>query len=426
MEGVGLIRALKFAKYLPEYGWEPLILTVNGPSEKKSSGLEVPEGIRVFRTEYRDVMGEVKKWFRFKKIHTDGKKNERTTGHTKPGIPSFAAEMLSMPDEHIGWYKFAVAQGAKVISEERVDAIFSTSPPETAHLVARRLKASSGRPWIADLRDLWSDDHFRKRSRLKRAILRFMERSVLKDADYLTTVSEPWARMLGSSTGRAKDAIKVIGNGYDEADFKDVPYARNDRLTISYTGKLHKKHQRISVFLDAVKGLLEEGLIDRNRLRLKFYVSGYDKPDIKTMAKSYDMSDVIMELDTVDYAKSLEVQRSSDALLLVQWQGEGKEGWYSAKVYDYLGARRPILALAEKGGIIEKLISRTSSGFVAYNADIMKRSLVALYDDFVKNGHVEYRGDERAISGCTRKTRTGELAELLDVACKRTQDRGSA
>jgi len=418
MGGVGFIRASKFAKYLPSYGWEPVILTVR-------PGLrgELPEegslqGIRVHRTEYRDVVGEVRKAFAFKtRLAKDGPAaGHAEAGHNAGGnrVTSFIREIVTMPDDQIGWLKFAVEEGKRVMDEERIDLVFSTSPPETAHLIARSLKRYRRTPWIADMRDLWSDDHFRRRTLFKKLVLKTIEANVLKDADKIITVSEPWADKLRSSSLRDASRIEVIENGFDEEDFNGASYYGNNKFTITYSGKLHKDHQDIGQFLLVLKDLIEEGRIDRRMIEIKFHVLGYDRPDITAAAESLGIGDVVKELGPVPYLESLRIQRSSDVLLFVQWRGEGDDGWYSGKLYDYIGSRRPILALARNGGIIEDLIRRTASGTIAHDREAIRSFLLRSYGEHLKNGRVAFGGDEAEIVKQSRKIRTAKLASLFD------------
>lgn len=376
-EGIGLMRALKFAKYLPSYGWEPVVLTVGikngvvGPEEKD---------IKVYRTE---------------------------------ALNRLARGLIAMPDEQIGWYKNAVEEGKKILSDEPIDLVFSTSPPETAHLVARTLKRYRNLPWVADLRDLWADDHFRKRHPLKRAILRVMEKVILKYADLILTVSDPWARKLAASLG-AEGKVKVVENGYDEEDFSGVDYKGNEKLMLVYTGKLHKEHQPIDNFLKALRELIDEKRIDPKKIEVRFYVFGYDKPDVNSLAALHGLDGIVAEFPRVRYHESSRIQRRSDALLFVQWQGRGKDGWYSAKLYDYIGARRPILALAERGGIIEDLISRTASGVIAKGHAELKEAILTLYLEHEGKCGIGYNGNEKEILKNTRSQRAEELAGFFD------------
>lgn len=417
MSGVGLFRALKFAKYLPEFGWDPVILTVKvGPAEL-CRDLCYSSDIRVYRTDYRDLLSEVKSIFPKCRRSLEAPDRHVTAkianANIKSGaMASFVRELIAMPDEQRGWFKYGVAEGRKIIELEKADLIFSTSPPETVHLIARRLKRHLRTPWVADLRDLWADDNFRSRTLLKKTILKRMERAILRDADSVVTVSQPWADSLQSFLPEGR--VSVIENGFDEQDLGGVRYRGNEKFTITYAGKLHRIHQPVDIFFSAIKGLVDKGLMDRQKVLVNFYVFGFDKPDIRGIAERYGVSDMVSCHERVDYSSSLKIQRTSDILLFVQWQGPGGDGWYSAKLYDYIGSRRPILALASNGGVAGRLIDSTSSGIIADSENAIKEELLGLYREYCDTGLVAYHGNEKEIMKNTRRERAARLADLFD------------
>lgn len=418
MEGVGLIRVLKFSKYMQEFGWKPVVLTVKTPSKNADTGRSSNSGgIKVFRTDYRDVIGNIKEKFRrAAKGSADIVVQDENTAVKKKSaaLTSFVRDLIAMPDEQIGWYNFAVEEGRKIVPEENIDLIFSTSPPETSHLIARRLKKHFDIPWVADFRDLWSDDHYRERPLFKKMLLRSMEKRTLKDADAIITVSEPWAKKLGGDCPVRRGRISVIENGFDEEDFNAFRYEGNDKFTITYTGKLHSAYQDTEAFFRALSGLVREGRIDRNKIAVNFYLVGHRKPDINKICARHGLAGIVKDMGGIGYAPSLEAQRSSDLLLFVQWRGEGGDGWYSAKLYDYIGARRPILAMAEPGGIIDEMIKRTSSGVAADDDIGLKEAILKFYDEYIRAGQVRYEGSEKEIAKCTRRLRAEELAGLFN------------
>ena len=137
------------------------------------------------------------------------------------------------------------------------------------------------------------------------------------------------------------------------------------------------------------------------------------------MAAAHGLSDVVKGLGQVGYRESLRIQKNSDMLLFVQWKGEGNEGWYSAKIYDYIGSGRPILALANKGGIIDDIITRTSSGFITDNEYGIRQYIAKLYSEFSKNGFVRHDNNGAEVSKETRRLRAGSLAELFDSVSRK-------
>ncbi|MDD5421812.1 MAG: glycosyltransferase [Candidatus Omnitrophota bacterium] len=419
MEGIGLLRVLKFAQYLPLYGWEASILTVKTAADSSScdEGF-VQAGTKVFRSEYRDRAEDIRRIFRITKksglAHSGSSNRDPEKKRRKNTVPSFMRELITMPDGQIGWYPFAVQLGMEVLQKNRFDIVFSTSPPETAHLIARKMKKEYGIPWVADLRDLWADDHFRPRTIFKKVMLKFIERNTLRDADAVVTVSEPWARTLRTSLGKSCPDVKVITNAFDDNDFASMRYGRNKKFTISYTGKLHREYQRVDPFFKALRDLIAEGRIDRNKIFVDFFIMGYDKPDITAIAKMYGLSDVVRESAKVSYSESLKIQKASDALLLIQWIGKGGEGCHTAKLYDYLGARRPVIALTTRGGVMKDLVRATSCGAAVYGDHDLRESILGLYTEYVAKGYVDYTGNELEIQKHTRAIKAGELAGLFD------------
>lgn len=415
MEGVGVTRALKFAKYLPAYGWDVVVLTADHGTAREGDAdrIAAPAGVRVVKTGYKDILAGLKR-LAGRPAARPPQAAGLPVGAKRRKTPSLLRELVLMPDDQIGWYEFAVREGKRIMAGQRIDVLISTSPPETAHLVARRLKKECRVPWIADLRDLWSDDHFRPRLPVKRFLLRGMERRVLGDADRVITVSGPWADVLRRSLDACRGRVEVIENGFDDEDFGSPHGRRNDRFTIVYTGKLHEDAQPVTALFRVLRDLVREGRIDRRGIEVRFHILGYDKPDIAGMARSYGLEDVVCEREKVSYHESLRVQQAADVLLFVQWQGRNGDGWYSAKLYDYLGARRPILALGRRGGIIDELVTKTGSGTVAGDDAELGAALVRFYDEYRRTGQVLCRADDEEVSRHTRRVRAERLAGVCD------------
>ena len=393
--GVGVMRVMKFAKYLSGFGWEPVILTTDEsapgtPYRGEDAGIDMTS-IRVVRAGYKEALSF---------------------------LPFRAREHLLQPDTKRGWYGPAVDAGRKLFEREPADIIFSTSPPETCHMIARRLKKEFGVPWVADLRDLWSTCHFTRDSAVKRWPACFMERMILRDADISVTVSEGWAGDLAASSTLPRERIEVITNGYDESDFTDIPFKATPggKFTITYTGKLHEGRQDPAAFFEALRDCIKEGLIDRTRIELKFYVMGFRKADIRTLADSYGLTDVVKEYAPVGHREILAIQRASTALLFFQWHGA--PGWYSAKIFEYLGSRRPILAVTEKGSAVNRLIEELGAGIAACSKTELKKALAKWYGEYLAKGSIECRMDEELLKRYTRKEETRKLAGIFDQLVK--------
>ena len=157
--GIGSQRPYGLAKYLPSFGWAPIVLTPKLPGKP-------PDGLEVIQTDYNDIVASIKSVFGLnpeRTLHEQlGMVITKNYSHStlKSKIIKLIREILIFPDEQKGWYKFALKSAIEFLNKNRVDAIISSSYPVTAHLIAQRLKQKFGIPWVADLRDLWTQHHY--------------------------------------------------------------------------------------------------------------------------------------------------------------------------------------------------------------------------------------------------------------------------
>ena len=212
--GPGVQRVLKFAKYLPEFGWQPIILTVeNGeyPAIDESLLKEIPQGIKVYKTKSFEPFTIYRKFF-------SDKKNQpipvgilaQSGGSLKKRIANFIRLNFIIPDAKIGWKFSAVKEGQKIIDLEKPDLIFSSSPPPTTHLIAKTLAKRNKIKWIADLRDPWSKIHYYQNNRLAIAnkLDERIEHKTLSASNKVITVSENFAKLISVE----KNKIELIPN----------------------------------------------------------------------------------------------------------------------------------------------------------------------------------------------------------------------
>jgi glycosyltransferase involved in cell wall biosynthesis len=434
--GVGMIRPLKFAKFLPAVGVSPTIVTPqNGVGRITCPpGMGELPGVIVHRTGYEDVITSIKARVPRGRRHETRAPVPEGDNQAASTLPARAMstlrrlvyEAITTPDEHVGWRRFALEAGRELLRAESFDVIFSTSPPETSHLVARRLKHEFGVPWVADLRDLWSGDHYRQRLPLKRAALRAIERRTLRDADAIVTVSEPWRAELAASYARNGRPVVCIPHGFDADDYPIQPSTRPGRFTICYTGSLDRHYQDPSRVLGAVASLIRSGEMARDSVRLDFFVFGRNLPDFDALAARYDLRGVLVCHPALGYLESLARQQAAHVLLALQWQSEAGKGNPPLKVYDYLGARRPILVVGSGEGVLGRLIEDTGAGVVVASHDAIVSTLGAWYREFAASGDVKWRGNESRLAAHSRRVGAEQLAGVLrSVAARRPRELSS-
>ena len=243
--GPGVQRWLKFSKYLPEFGYDPIIITVDPekaeyPIKDHTLEQDVRAGQIVYRTDCSGIYEYYKKLTKAQSAPYSGFVNEGTPS-LKQKIARFIRGNFFLPDARRGWNKHAYRQAIKIIQEEKIDAVITTGPPMSTHLVGQKLKKRFHLHWIADFRDPWTDIYYYNKmypTPIAKAIDRKYERNVLLDADQVITVSDYIKKQLAAKSPAIQASkIKVIANGFDAEDF-DLIIPKEDVFTITYTGTL--------------------------------------------------------------------------------------------------------------------------------------------------------------------------------------------
>lgn len=242
------------------------------------------------------------------------------------------------PDAEIGWLPFALREGERMIAEARPEIIFASGGPPTSLMVGHLLSKGSGIPWVAELRDLWVDNHGYQHRPWRRRIEERLERSTLEDASALVTVSEPLALRLQKKYG--KPTI-VVFNGFDPNDFPSgvpIPF-REGRIRIVYTGTITPGKQDPRPLFAALRDL---GPL-RDMVEVAFYRT--NPADILPLAAALGVADRVEVHEGVPFAESLRIQCTADLLLYLSWTDPAQPGIMTGKLPQYFGAGRPILAV---------------------------------------------------------------------------------
>ena len=271
--------------------------------------------------------------------------------------------VTELPDPSIGWYPWAVRAGLRLAKGWMPDLIYGTAPPHSTHLVARRLSRRLGVPWVAELRDLWTDDpyyHHPPQPRWRAALERRMEAWALAQASGFVAVTEGAAERLRT---RFEQPVTVVMNGFDPADFDDSEVgpraASAEPLQLVYTGTLYAGRRDPSLLFQALA--LEKSL--EGRIHVSFY--GADQHIVHTLAQRFGVGDVVTVYPTVPRKQALRVQQQADVLLLLTWPDVAEQGVIPAKVFDYIGARHPILAVGNENGEAAQIIKRHHFGMAS-------------------------------------------------------------
>lgn len=406
---VASLRPLGLARYLPEFGWEVVILTAALP------GRPDPH-FKVIETQYHDCLSFWKRLLRLDSqipliAQVKNKLKVRSEKSPLDFILPAIAGIIAYPDPQKGWQRFAVEAGKDILRQQNIKAMISTSPPGTSHIIAKRLKDEFKLPWVADFRDLWTQNHYYPYSPLRRMIERRLELETLSAADALVMVSQPAADDLRSL--HRQKPVHSIPNGFDPAEVNTTPGNLTDKFTITYTGNLYPGKQSPAPLFAALRDLITEGSINAGDVEMRFY--GIEAGWIDKQAERYGLTDIVRQFGMVPREIALNKQRESQLLLLLKWNDPKQRGVYTAKIFDYLAARRPVLAMGGFPDVVDQLLEETKAGVSGQTGEEIKALLLRLYQEYKLTGAVSYSGDEAEASKYSHREMAKKFASILDI-----------
>lgn len=413
--GPGVQRWLKFVKYLPHFGYEPIVLTVDPqkatyPVLDKSLLIEIPENLRIYHTSTREPYGLYKKLFRKKQVPYSGFANETGNGPIN-AVSRFIRGNLFVPDARIGWNRYAISRAIELIEKCQIETFITTSPPHSTQLAGVEIKNIFPQiRWIADLRDPWTDIYYYDKMLhlpwVKKKDLRY-EKKVLEKADVIITVSDFLQNLFTEKFNdvAAKDKIKVITNGFDPDDFKDIKSVRNtDSFTVTYVGTIAHNYN-LNGFIKAMEYVKTEV---GEKLHIQF--TGSISPKWKKVLKA-NLKQHIDFHKHVEHSEAIRQMKASDMLLLVVPEIINNEGIITGKVFEYLASERPILGIGPVNGDASGILEKTGSGKMFSYEDHENISKFVLQFALKEK---EWFPDHDQIQKFSRKRITENLVKLIE------------
>jgi len=403
-----MLRTLKFTRYLAEFGWNPAVVTVDPKHYDTCDerlNQQIPSDVQVVRTPAINT----KKAFSIKGRYL---------------------KACAIPDRFIGWLPYAVSAGRKLIREWEPNAIYSTSPIATSHMVAWTLKRMTGLPWVADFRDPWTEPELEQNPRAPLFRLEsHLERQVLKVADRLIFTTAPLRDyVLAHANTDLADKAVVIPNGYDEDDFAELPRILPERspVLLTHTGLVDENYRSPVPLLRCIASLCDVGHVRRDGIRIQFVGGGaYVRSEaFRKLVSELALDEVVIVRDRVKYTESLELQLRSHVLVLLQC-GDDTRTLIPAKAFEYLRVGRPVLALVPDSAT-SALLNETGGATVVDPADegAIRTALLALIAR-AQAGNWSSTVNTAALQRYRRRELTLRLADVLSEASGlgRTEDR---
>jgi glycosyltransferase involved in cell wall biosynthesis len=422
---VGAVRSVKFARYLPEFGWEPYVLTVDTRFIEQKDPKELDFDCPIFRTTKWPTPNDGYMWLK------------RKIGRTKPPVTDasnlpidaepqvkqspfwkrFIDSLSLTPDSSIGWLIPATKKAISLIKQHKIDVIYTSGPPFTCHLVGLIAKKFTGRKLVCDYRDPWTTgnrvgDHF---NAVSLAFERFLEKKSLSKANLILATTPAIIDQLIKTYHIEHEKAATIFNGYDEKDIKGrTKYSKtnNKPLTFLYAGTLYMGRDPLPIF-QAISELLNDGQLAQNDMRLEFIGNiELGNARIRHVIAKLGLDDIVTIEGLISRDKYFDRIINADVLILIQSKGASPQ--IPGKTYEYLATGNPILALVPQGAA-SALMSEFDNVLIAEPGNMaqIKECILRL-----KNGLAyELRGklkNEKLLNELTRRGQTMKLASILD------------
>ncbi|HOY30927.1 MAG TPA: glycosyltransferase family 4 protein [Bacteroidales bacterium] len=413
--GAPINRILKFYQYLPEFGWEPVILTTEGgdfPFEDASLLHEVRSETKIYRSKGLSLHKI------FSKVSPKSKKNFVPYGFTDASKSSFMDKLSRwvkynfIPDTRFPWYFSTVGKAVKIIKEEKIDLIFSSSPPQTNHIIARKAAQKTGLPWVADFRDPWTDVFWLLNNSIRwkciHNIDKRIEHKTIADMDTVITVGPSLVEILQRKTSKK---IHLITNGYDDKYFSHLEYKPNPKFRITYAGSLSKEQDPVC-FFNAIE-LLKHNKEFYENSELLFL--GNFPSYLTELVNSSSYKAHTKFSPYTYYVESLNGIAASELLLLIVPKTDDNKCIITSKLFDYMGAARPLVAFGPVNGDAASIMLGAGAGQMFDYADSINAAgfILECFENW-KNNKTSSSADKSKIAEYTRRNLTKKLAAIFD------------
>jgi hypothetical protein len=413
---MGALRITRLASFLIRRGHDVRVLTALDPGPPPTLDGDFPDE-RVLRTAQFDINWLPRRLATWRRASgstpetsdtwavADENPRRRGAGMLR-GASTLYTNAINWPDALVGWLPYAWSAGRILFRTWRPDLIYASSPPPTSLLLGKLLAARCGVPWIAEFRDRWSDDPYYAKPAWRQTLEARLEHWLVVSTRAIVTVSEPWAKRYAEAYGKP---VLVVLNGFDPDD-----YARHESkgavdspfLEIAYTGGIYRGRRDPTPLFRAL-ALMPEGSRD---VRVHFY--GTDPEHVLPLARELGLADRALVHPHVPRAQAAAVQQQADVLLLMQWDDPREQGNLPGKLFEYLGARRPILGVGLEDGVPATIIRERAAGCFANDPTQIAAQLAAWLDTKRRLGQVPTLPPE-ASAGFTRAEQFAALERLF-------------
>lgn len=426
---VGAKRPTKFAKYLPEFGWQPVVLTME---EKHYHGIDdslskdLANDIRIFRVGKWSFSSGGESPITSSISKVDIKKASKTSLFIK----KFIRRLLLCYD--FAWLLPACYKGVHIVRKQKIDVLFSTSPNPEAHLVGLYLRIMTNRPWVTDFRDPWTIPplSYYHHSAIRIKIENLLERIIISKSDCITVTAENFRRNILTVLGqRYKGKIYIIYNGYDKDDFNKPIPSINNKFAIKFLGTWAYARSPENFLLGLSKFLSSNNLLKKDDMKIEFIgedIIGKTHNDnslhsrVVDIVRNNHLEGIVEIKGYLPYREGLNELTNTSVLLIVTSPEHERAGCLSSKLFEYLVARKPVLALVPCWGEVAKIVRDCNAGEIANpeNVDEIANKINTMYYAW-KQDKLNYDFNDIEIRKYDRQKQVVKLATIFDSLLSR-------
>ena len=409
--GPGVQRWLKFVKYLPEFGIEPIVYCPENPKYPimdTSMVSEVSSALEV-------IQAPINEPYKLAQLLSRSKTSDLSkgiiTGQKKQTITEklllFVRGNFFIPDARVSWVKPSFSFLSDYIKIHKVDTIITTGPPHSLHLIGLKLKQSHSLKWITDFRDPWTHIGYHKKLKLTRLSKRKhkqLEASVLMNSDQIIVTSQQTKLILSK---RTKSPVIVITNGYDFEINKSCKL--DTKFTLSHVGNL--QDGRNPEFLWKTLHDLVQNSIDFSK-HFRLNLIGYISEAVLNSIRIYGLEAYTNYSGYVSHSEALEYQSRTHLLLLIEENSKETKYIIPGKLFEYIASRRPIIAIGPDGSDIENIVTKSASGnyFRYEESELLSSVILGYFERYKRN---DLYVEPKEIEKYSRRNLTFELSKLL-------------
>ena len=433
LSGSGVFRSIKFAKYLPQFGWEPTVISTDQPPNgwnfaDASQLKEIPAGMQVVRIpdkistglETSMNVGRIKGLLNL--LHGVLRFSPEAEQIFSQAVKSEEAimQLLMFPCSALSWVYDVIQYIEKNMNPDEFQAIYTTSGPYSAHLIGFYLKQRYGIPWVADYRDPWTFNAYNAAdydpSNVMDRLLYELEKVLLHQADCNLTIGSSFIPAYVEQFHLPQEKMVSITNGYDEDDFAalHVPQTRTDKFTINYSGLLYSQQRSIAPLLEAIQQLRDEKKLDLSKIR--FRIIGKFESGKMEVAGQYGLESIIDYKGYLSHQEALQANLDANLLLLLVGDEPKFKSVYTGKLFEYLRSGRPILALAPEGSVVDETLRESGHGeaYLSTQLSEIKAMILREYRKW-EQGDIPELLHSPSIEQFERRALTEQLAGVLSA-----------